>query len=123
MGQVDHPFASEGVEVSLNSTTDQVLALLKSVDLEKPVETPFGEMPGGQFIMVPIADMIIHTWDMAKATGQSTTFDNGLAEVGYNVMVMAAPLIRGAGGMGPEIVVPASASFQDRMLGLSGRQP
>jgi len=61
-----------------------VLATLKELDLEKIVETPFGEMPGGQFIMVPITDMIVHAWDLAKATGQNTTLDAGLAELGYN---------------------------------------
>ena len=38
-------------------------------------------MPGGQFIMVPILDMIIHTWDLAKATGQNTSLDSGLCEL------------------------------------------
>jgi len=52
-----------------------VLATLKELDLEKIVETPFGEMPGGQFIMVPITDMVVHAWDLAKATGQNSTLD------------------------------------------------
>jgi uncharacterized protein (TIGR03086 family) len=87
------------------------------------VETPFGAMPGGQFIMVPITDMIVHSWDIAKATGQNTTLDAGLAELGYNVLVNVAEGGRANGAFGPEVMVPASASFQDRMLGLSGRQP
>ena len=40
--------------------------------------------------MVPITDMIVHTWDIAKATGQNTTLDAGLAELGYNVLVNVA---------------------------------
>ena len=87
------------------------------------VQTPFGEMPGGQFIMVPIADMIIHTWDLAKSTGQDTTLDAGLAELGFNVMVNVAEGGRQIGAFGAEVSVPESANFQDRMLGLSGRQP
>ena len=123
MGNVDHPFPSEGAEAALIKVSDQVLATLKEIDLSVTVETPFGEMPGGQFMMVPITDMIVHTWDLAKATGQNTTLDAGLAELGCNVLVNVAEGARANGAFGPEVTVPASASFQDRMLGLSGRQP
>jgi uncharacterized protein (TIGR03086 family) len=91
--------------------------------LKKIVETSIGEMPGGQFITVPITDMIVHAWDLAKATGQNTTLDAGLAERGYNVLVDVAEFGRKNGAFEPEITVPVTASFQDRMLGLSGRQP
>ena len=73
--------------------------------------------------MVPITDMIVHSWDIAKATGQNTTLDAGLAELGYNVLVNVAEGGRANGAFEPEVMVPASASFQDWMLGLSGRQP
>ena len=73
--------------------------------------------------MVPITDMIIHAWDLAKATGQNTTIDSGLAELGYNVIVNVAPGGRERGAFGPEVTIPDGASFQDRMLGLSGRTP
>ena len=123
MGNVDHPFPSEGAEAALISITDQGLATIKEIDLAAVGETPFGAMSGGQFIMVPITDMIVHSWDIAKATGQNTTLDAGLAELGYNVLVNVAEGGRANGAFGPEVTVPASASFQDRMLGLSGRQP
>lgn len=122
-GDVNAPLPAEGAAAALDSITTDVLATLRSIDLSATVETPFGAMPGGQFIMVPIADMIIHTWDVAKATGQNTTLDAGLAETGYNVMTGVAETGRANGAFGPEITVPGTASFQERMLGLSGRQP
>ncbi|NQW21869.1 MAG: TIGR03086 family protein [SAR202 cluster bacterium] len=123
MGDVNHAFPSEGVEAALVSITDQVLATLKTMDFEAVVGTPFGDMPGGQFIMVPITDMIVHTWDIAKSTGQNTTLDAGLCELGYNVLTNVAAGGRENGAFGPEITVPGDASFQDKMLALSGRQP
>ena len=123
MGNVYHPFPSEGAEAALISITDQVLANLKEIDLAAVVETPFGAMLGGQFIIVPITDIIVHSWDIAKAADQNTTLDAGLAELGYNVLVNVAEGDRANAAFGPEVMVLASASFQDRMLGLSGRQP
>ena len=123
MGNVGHALPSEGAEAAFKAITDSTLAALKSINLEDTVESAFGAMPGGQFIMVPITDMIIHAWDLAKATGQNTTLDSGLAEIGYNVVVNVAPTGRERGAFGPEVVVPDTASFQDRMLGMSGRTP
>jgi len=111
MDQVDHPLPSEGAEVALNAITDKVLATLKEINLEEVVETPFGSMPGGQFIMVPITDMIIHTWDLAKATGHHTTLDAGLSEIGFNVVSVVAPLGGERGAFGPEVSVDDPASF------------
>jgi len=31
--------------------------------------------------MIPMGDLVIHKWDLAKATSQSTDLDNGLSEV------------------------------------------
>ena len=123
MSDVSHPLPSEGAEAALKAITDTTLATLKSIDLAATVKTPFGEMPGAQFIMVPIADMIVHTWDLAKATGQSTTLDSGLCELGFNVLGHVAEGGRQSGAFGAEVSVPETASFQDRMLGLSGRTP
>ena len=66
--------------------------------------------------------MIVHSWDRAKANGKNTTTDVGLAALGYNVVVNVAEGGRANGAFGPEVTVPASASFQDWMLGLSARQ-
>ncbi|MCH7737219.1 MAG: TIGR03086 family protein [Chloroflexi bacterium] len=123
MGAVDHAFPSEGAEAAFKAITESTLATLKSINLADTVETAFGSMPGGQFIMVPITDMIIHTWDLAKATGQNSTLDNGLAEIGYNVIANVAAGGRERGAFGPEVVIPDTASFQDRLLGMSGRTP
>lgn len=123
MGNVDHDLPSEGAEAAFKSITDTTLATLKKVNLEKTVETPFGAMPGGNFIMVPIVDMIIHKWDLARATDQSSNIDNALAEIGLEVLSHVLTGSRDGGFFAPEVSVAASASAQDRLLGFSGRTP
>lgn len=123
MGNVDHALPSEGAEAAFKSITDTTLATLKRANLEETVETPFGPMPAGNFIMIPITDMIIHKWDLGKATGQDSAIDNALAELGIQVLSPAIAQGREGGFFGPEVSVSASASAQDRLLGLSGRTP
>ena len=123
MGNVDHALPSEGAEAAFKSITDTTLAALKRANLEDTVETPFGAMPAGNFIMIPITDMIIHKWDLAKATGQGTSLDSGLAEVGLQVLQGALAKGRDPNFFAAEISLPATASVQDKLLAFSGRQP
>ncbi len=123
MGKVDHPLPSEGAEAAFKAITDTTLAALKAANLEDTVKTPFGEMPGGNFIMIPITDMIIHKWDLAKATGQNTTIDSTLAEIGLAALTPALSGGRDASFFAAEVSVPESGSVMDRLLGLSGRTP
>ena len=122
MSDVAHPLPPEGALAALKAITDTTLATIKSIDLEKVVETPFGAMPGKNFIMVPIADMVIHKWDLAKATGQDTSIESGLAEVCLQALQGAISSGRGA-NFADEVSVPGTASAQDRLIAFSGRTP
>ena len=122
MSDVAHPLPPEGALAALKAITDTTLATIKSIDLEKTVETPFGAMPGKNFIMIPIADMVIHKWDLAKATGQDTSIDSGLAEVCLQALQGALSRGRGA-NFADEVSVPGTASAQDRLIAFSGRTP
>ena len=79
--EVGDPLPSQGARDAFAAGTSRVLDLLKSTsDLNQVVETPFGSMPIANFVMFPTLDIVIHSWDLAKGTGQNTTLDAGLAE-------------------------------------------
>jgi uncharacterized protein (TIGR03086 family) len=68
-------------------------------------------------------DLVVHGWDLARATGQDDTID--AAEVD-TIMAFAEPMgdtMRENGVTGPAVPVPDDAPKQDRMLGLLGRDP
>ena len=113
----------EGAEAPFRAVTAQVLAALQAVDLEEMVESPFGPIAAGRFIMFPIADLVIHKWDLAKATGQNTDIDSSLAEICLQTLTPAVAGGRENGAFGLEVTVPSAASIQDRLLALTGRQP
>ena len=123
MFSVAEPIPTEGAEAVFVANTNAVLATAKSMNLETVVDTPFGSMPAGNFLMIPIGDLVIHKWDLAKATNQNTSIDSGLAEVCFGVLSQGAEEARQGGFFGPEVTVPISGSIQDKLLGLSGRQP
>lgn len=124
MFTVAEPIPTEGAEAVFRANTAAVLATAKSMDLSTTVETPFGAMPAGNFLMIPMGDIVIHKWDLSKGTGQNTDMDSALAGACLHVLEHAFE----SGRPGPEffaeaLTVPMTASVQDKVLGISGRQP
>ena len=103
---VSGPLPEEGAREAFIVGTDRVLAMMKASGmLEKVVSTPFGDMPAGNFLMFPFGDILIHKWDLAKATGQDTSLDSAMAQVVYQAW---APVLDGMRGtaFGPAVPVP-----------------
>ena len=124
MSQVDGDLPSQGAEAALKAITDQVIAAANGMDLSTVLTTPFGDMPAGHFMMIPMLDMVVHRWDLASATGQNNAIDSSLAEI--CVGVLSPEALEGGrqmGAFGPEVDIPATGSVQDRLLGSVGRKP
>lgn len=69
-------------------------------------------------------DQLIHTWDLAVATGAERTLDAGVVDAVVAKFLPQMPEIgRSAGIVGPAVEVPDDAPAQDRLLGAMGRQP
>ena len=121
---VDGDLPAEGAQAAFAAVTNKVLDAIKAPGmLEKMITTPFGEMPAGNFLMFPFGDILIHKWDLAKATNLDTAMDSSMAEACFQVI---SPMLRGnrdGGFLGPEVTVPIDASSRDKLLGLAGRNP
>ena len=66
-------------------------------------------------------DLVVHRWDLARATGQDDTIDPRDAERVLGITQGFGDEFRGPGAFGPEIRVPADADVQTRMLAFCGR--
>ncbi len=114
----------EGARDAFLNHTNKVLEAIKAPGMvEKVLSTPFGEMPAGHFLMFPFGDILIHKWDLAKATGQDTAMDSSMADVCFNAIAGMMEGARQGGAFGPEVIVPRDASRRDKLLGLTGRTP
>jgi uncharacterized protein (TIGR03086 family) len=70
-----------------------------------------------------IGDVVVHTWDLARATGLDETLD---ADVVHEMLVGMEPLddvLRASGQYGPKVEVPVDADEQTRLIAFTGRQP
>jgi uncharacterized protein (TIGR03086 family) len=85
---------------------------------------PFGTFPAEMALVINVGEILIHAWDVAKATGQDATIDPEAAELLYGLYGnMPLDMYREYGAFGPEVQVPESAPIADRLLGLLGFQP
>jgi uncharacterized protein (TIGR03086 family) len=69
------------------------------------------------------ADLFMHTWDLARSTGQADALDAGTCAEMLAGMQPIEELIRSSGQYGAAVDVPGDASPQDRLLGFIGRDP
>jgi uncharacterized protein (TIGR03086 family) len=84
----------------------------------------FGEVPLDQAIdRFYTSDVFMHTWDLARATGQDDRLDPEECAVLLAGMEPIEEAMRGSGQYGPAVPVPADADTQTRMLGFIGRDP
>ena len=84
------------------------------------------EMPGEAAGIVALDEVVLHGWDLARATGQRYDVDDEVLQplVGF-VAHMAEPGMEAArdGLFGPVVSVPEDAPLLDRVVGLAGRDP
>ena len=69
------------------------------------------------------SDVFMHTWDLARATGQDDRLDPALCADLLAGMEPIDELLRQSGQYGPKVAVPDDADVQARMLGFIGRDP
>jgi uncharacterized protein (TIGR03086 family) len=69
------------------------------------------------------SDVFMHTWDLARATGQDERLDPDFCAQLLAGMEGMEAVIRSSGQYGPRVEVPADADVQTRMLGFIGRHP
>ncbi len=69
------------------------------------------------------SDVFMHTWDLARATGQDDRLDPAFCARLLGGMESMEEVIRSSGQYGPRVEVPADADTQTRLLGFIGRDP
>jgi uncharacterized protein (TIGR03086 family) len=107
------------------SCADFGAAVAEAGAAERMVTLPFGEMPGEAVMRLAAADLVIHGWDLAQATGLPWAPDEELVTEALAFERQAVgPAMRGANmPFGPELPASAGAAALEQLVAFSGRQP
>lgn len=69
------------------------------------------------------SDVVFHTWDLARATGQDDRLDQDYLAEALAGMQAQAEMIRASGQFGEQQTEPDDASVQERFFAFIGRDP
>jgi uncharacterized protein (TIGR03086 family) len=83
----------------------------------------FGEQPFESLVSrLLCADTLIHTWDLARATGQDERLDSVAIERCTEFLAPIDEAIRRPGGFAPKITPAVGSDDQTKLLNFCGRQ-
>ncbi|WP_144128234.1 TIGR03086 family metal-binding protein [Catellatospora sichuanensis] len=120
------PSVAEDPVAAWTVHSDGVQALLDDpATADKVLSNPnIGDMPLDQAVSrFYTTDVFLHTWDLARATGQDERLDAERCAVLLEGMLPMDAVLRSSGHYGPRVEVPDDADPQTRLLAFIGRTP
>jgi uncharacterized protein (TIGR03086 family) len=89
---------------------------------DKTVKLPFGEMSAKDGFGFPFGDLLVHSWDLARAIGADDRLIPEACAAAYATLEPIDALLRAPGFFGPKLEPAADADIQDRLLAFVGRR-
>jgi uncharacterized protein (TIGR03086 family) len=123
---VELPAAHPDPVTAWQAQADAVQALLDDpATAQRVLSNPhIGEVPLDQAIdRFYTSDVFMHTWDLARATGQDDRLDAEFCAAMLAGMLPMEEVIRSSGQYGPAVPVPADADPQTKLIAFIGRNP
>jgi uncharacterized protein (TIGR03086 family) len=118
-------FEGDGFAEAYDSATAHLLdGWRRPGVLDATIVLPIGDVPGMVAASINFVDVLVHGWDLARATGQDATLPPHLAEPALQFSRgLVNDQLRSAGAFGPEVAVTENASVGDRLVAFLGRTP
>jgi uncharacterized protein (TIGR03086 family) len=118
------PAADPDPVVAWQAQADAVQALIENPDGRVVTNPHIGQVPLDEAIdRFYTADVFMHTWDLARATGQDDRLDPEFCAQLLAGMQPMADVLQASGQFGAPVPVPADADAQTRLIGFIGRDP
>jgi len=120
------PSAAEDAVAAWQAHHDAVQSLLDDPATHgRRLSNPhIGELPLDEAIdRFYTGDVFLHSWDLARATGQDPALDPGRCAAMLAGMEPLDDVLRQSGQYGPRVPVRDDAPVQDRLVGFIGRDP
>ncbi|MGY1700187.1 TIGR03086 family metal-binding protein [Geodermatophilus sp. SYSU D00766] len=119
------PSVDDDPAAAWRATDAAISALLADPDLaRRPTSTRAGDVPLEDLVaMTGLMDLLVHTWDLARATGQDESLDPEEAAAFLAGIEPWDAALRGSGHYGARVPVPDDADAQTKLLAFTGRRP
>jgi uncharacterized protein (TIGR03086 family) len=92
-------------------------------DPDRIVHISYGDFPASDYLRDITIQRGMSACDVARLIGADTTLPDDVVQDLWDIIEPIAGYLREFGVFGPEVDVPEDAPLQDRLLGLTGRQP
>ena len=122
---IDRDFADDpGFAADYRAQLDRALtAWSDPATWERSLDVMGSPMPAADVAALNLAEMVLHGWDLAAATGQAYAVSEPAAAAALRAVAANAELFRQYKGFAEPVQVPGSATVLDQVLALSGRDP
>jgi uncharacterized protein (TIGR03086 family) len=90
---------------------------------ERALNVMGSSTPAADMASMMVAEMVLHGWDLAAATGQAYTLADDAAAAALAAVQANAEMFRQYKGFAESVPVPSAAPVLDQTLALSGRDP
>ncbi len=91
--------------------------------LAQEIDGPVGKMPAGEIIgRFVTMDLLVHTWDLARAVGANEHLDEASVRNAYEALKPMDAMIRQPNVFGPRLEPPPGADVQTEFLYFLGRR-
>lgn len=81
------------------------------------------DLPGQVCGLVAADELVVHGWDIARASGQRFDCDREVLDGAREFLAQSADARPASGPFGPVVPVADDAGLLDQVIGLSGRDP
>jgi uncharacterized protein (TIGR03086 family) len=102
------------------AAADQALSAPGAMD--EIVTLPFGEMAADEGLGFPTGDLLVHTWDLARAIGADDRLDQDACAEVYESLLPIDEVLRTSQFFGPKLEPSADADAQAMLLAFVGRK-
>jgi hypothetical protein len=117
----EHIKTDAGVDYRQHS--DSAIAAAKNADLARVVHLSYGDFPASEYLKHTSSFRGFRAYDIAKWLGIGTRLPDELVREMWDELSPDMEAWRAMGVYGPAVAVPEDAPLQDRLIGLSGRDP
>jgi uncharacterized protein (TIGR03086 family) len=122
---IDRDFAAEpGYAAGYRAQLDRALAAWAAPQVwEGSLDVMGSATPAADVAALNLAEMVLHGWDLAAATGQRYQVGDAAAAAALEAIAANAELFRQYKGFAEPVTLAPDASVLDQALALSGRDP